>query len=261
MKKNIIGSSNWKWYRDVLRVLVKKELLVRYKGSFLGFFWSILNPLANAYTFYLLFGILMRMNVPHFIVVLLSALFPWQAFSNSVLESANTFIGNITLVKKVAFPRQAIPLVMNLQNYVHFLMALPIYLVFMFFEGVYPAWNWLWGIPLLLFLTIVSSYGLSLFFGSLNVFFRDLSYIVAIFLQIGFFATPIMYAMEMIPEELHWVFQYNPIAPIFICWRNLLAYNIIDLRWLWPTLFYSSAFIALGVFAFRKLQFKFAEAI
>lgn len=251
----------WRWYGDVIRVLVKKELTVRYKGSFLGFFWSILNPLANAYTFYMVFGILMRMNVPHFIVVLLSALFPWQAFSNSVMESTNSYINNVTLVKKVAFPRQAIPLVVNLQNYVHFMMAIPIYLVFMFFEGVYPDWIWLWALPLLLAITVASSYGLSLFLGTLNVFFRDLRYMVGIFLQIGFFATPIMYVMEMIPEELQWVFQYNPFAPLFISWRNLLAYNIVNVHWVLLSLIYSVTFMLLGFIIYKKLHYKFAEVI
>ena len=125
----------WIWYRDFVLVLLHKELTVRYKGSLLGFMWSILNPLAQAYIFFIVFGIYMRMNVPHYIVALLAAMFPWQWFCNCVNEAPFTFLANPTLVKKVAFPRGAIPLVMNLQNMVHFCLSLPIYVLFMFWRG------------------------------------------------------------------------------------------------------------------------------
>lgn len=251
----------WIWYRDLLRVLVKKELTVRYKGSFLGFFWSVLNPLANAYIFYVVFGLFMRMNVPHFIVVLLSAMFPWQCFCNCVNEGVHTFTANSTLVKKVSFPRQAIPLVMNLQNFVHLLLSFPIYLVFMFSEGLYPGWNWLWGVPLMLLLTLVTTYGLSLLLGSLNVFFRDLGNLVSILLQVAFFATPIMYVISIVPREYMWVFKANPVAPLFICWRSMLVESRLGTEWLLPAGEYALLFLFLGIVTFRKLQYRFAEVI
>lgn len=251
----------WIWYRDLLRVLVKKELTVRYKGSFLGFFWSVLNPLANAYIFYVVFGVFMRMNVPHFIVVLLSAMFPWQCFSNCVNEGVFTFLANGTLVKKVNFPRQAIPLVMNLQNYVHLLLSFPIYLLFMFFEGLSPGWNWLWGVPLLFLLMLMTTYGLGLFFGSLNVFFRDLGNLVNILVQMAFFATPIMYVISVIPPQFLWILKANPVAPLFICWRSMLVYSVFDPEWIFLAIFYACLFLLLGICTFSKLQRRFAEVI
>lgn len=254
-------SRKWVWYRDLIQVLVHKELSTRYKGSFLGFFWSVLNPLANAYVFYIVFGLFMRMQVPHFIVVLLAAMFPWQCFSNCVLEGAHTFLANPTLVKKVAFPRQAIPLVMNLQNMVHLCMSFPIYLAFMFWEGLYPGWNWIWGIPLLLFLTLASAYGLSLLLGTLNVFFRDLGNLVGIFMQVAFFGTPIMYVISIVPEQYLWVFKANPVAPLFICWRSMLVDSVIHTEWLFPAIGYACLFLVLGFVTFQRLQYRFAEVI
>lgn len=254
-------SRKWVWYRDLIRVLVHKELVTRYKGSLLGFFWSVLNPLANAYVFYIVFGLFMRMNVPHFIVVLLAAMFPWQCFSNCVLEGVHTFLANPTLVKKVAFPRQAIPLVMNLQNMVHLCMSFPIYVGFMLWEGLYPGWNWLWGVPLLLALTLASAYGLSLFLGTLNVFFRDLGNLVGIFMQVAFFGTPIMYVLSIVPEQYLWVFKANPVAPLFICWRSMLVESVAHSEWLFPAIGYACLFLVLGLVTFQQLQHRFAEVI
>lgn len=251
----------WEWRRDLVRVLVRKELITRYKGSFLGFLWSVLNPLANACVFYIVFGLFMRMNVPHFIVVLLAAMFPWQCFSNCVVEGTSTFLANPTLVKKVAFPRQAIPLVMNLQNMVHLVMSFPIYLAFMFWEGLYPGWNWLWGVPLLLLLTLASCYGLSLLLGTLNVFFRDLSNIVSILMQVAFFATPIMYVLSIVPEEYVWIFKANPVAPLFICWRSMLVESVCSPTWLGLACAYACIFLVLGALVFSRLQHRFAEVI
>lgn len=254
-------SKKWEWHKDLLHVLVQKELSTRYKGSFLGFFWSVLNPLANAYVFYIVFGLFMRMNVPHFIVLLLSAMFPWQCFSNCVNQGTMTFISNPTLVKKVAFPRQAIPLVLILQNMVHLLLSFPIYLAFMFWEGMYPNLNWLWGVPLLFLLTLVYCYGLALFLGTLNVFFRDLGNLVTILMQVAFFGTPIMYVLSIVPEQYLWIFKVNPAAPLFICWRSMLAFNEMDPQWLAFSCGYALLFLVLGIMVFRKLQYRFAEVI
>lgn len=253
--------SKWIWRRDFIMVLLHKELMVRYKGSLLGFLWSILNPLAQAYIFFIVFGIYMRFNIPHYIVVLLSAMFPWQWFSNCIGEGPFTFLANPTLVKKVAFPRHAIPLVMNLQNMIHFFLSLPIYVMFMLSEGMYPQWIWLWGIPLLTLVTLTTIYGLCLLFGSLNLFFKDIGNLVAIIMQVAFFGTPIMYVLSMVPEQYYWCFKLNPMAPLFISWRFLLAENSIHAEWLLPAIGYAGLSLLMGWLAYRVLNRRFAEVM
>ncbi len=254
-------TGKWIWYRDLIQVLVRKELITRYKGSILGIAWSILNPLASAYVFFVVFKLFMRMNVPHFIVVLLAALFPWQCFANSVTAGTHVFLANRTLVKKVAFPRQAIPLVTTLQNLVHLCIAFPVYLAFMFWEGLFPGLNWIWGVPLMLLLTLVTAYGLALLLGTLNVFFRDLGNLVSIFIQLAFFGTPIMYVISIVPEQYLWIFKVNPVAPLFICWRSMLVDSTASPEWLLPAIGYAVLFLLLGMATFRKLQRRFAEVI
>ena len=251
----------WIWYRDFMLVLLHKELTVRYKGSLLGFMWSILNPLAQAYIFFIVFGVYMRFNVPHYIVALLAAMFPWQWFCNCVNEAPFTFLANPTLVKKVAFPRGAIPLVMNLQNMVHFCLSLPIYMLFMLWEGLYPGWIWLWGVPLLMLLTLASIYGLCLLFGSLNLFFKDIGNLVAIVMQVAFFGTPIMYVLSVVPQEYYWCFKVNPVAPLFISWRYLLMDNAIHVEWLLPAAGYACLSLTVGLLTYRTLNRRFAEVM
>lgn len=254
-------AAKWVWYRDLVTVLVHKDLTTRYKGSLLGFCWSILNPLASAYVFFVVFGLFMRMDVPHFIVVLLSAMFPWQWFSNSVNEGAMIFLANPTLVKKVAFPRQAIPLVMNLQHMLHFLLSLPVLVAFMLAEGLYPGWNWLWDVPILTLLTLATTYGFSLFLGSLNIFLRDIGNLVTIFVQLAFFGTPIMYVLSIVPAKYLWFFKVNPVAPLFICWRAALYDGQLPMEWFPLALVYALIILALGVLVFRGLQRRFAEVM
>ena len=254
-------SQKFIWYRDLMQVLLHKELTVRYKGSFLGFFWSILNPLANAFMFYLVFNVYMRFNTPHYIVALLSALFPWQWFTNCVTEGPFIFLSNPTLVKKVAFPRQFIPLVMNLQHMVHFLLALGVYVIFLLVEGMFPGLIWIWGIPLLTVLTLATSYGLSLMFGSINLFFKDIGNLTSLIVQAAFFATPIMYVLSTVPEELHWCFKINPVAPLFICWRSLLMDNTLNMNFFGYAVLYAVIFLILGLLTYKWPHRRFAEAM
>lgn len=251
----------WIWHRDLMLVLLHKELTVRYKGSALGFVWSLLNPLSQALVFYLVFSIFLHINTPHYFLALLAALFPWQWFCNSVNQGPFVFLANPTLVKKVAFPRQAIPLVLNLQNMVHFFMAMPIYLGCMLYDGLQPGWIWLWGFPLLTGLTLLSIYGLELLFGSVNLFFKDIGNLVAIIMQVTFFATPIMYLLSRVPEQYTWYFRCNPVAPLFICWRSLLLDNQLHLSWILPATGYACRFLLVGKYAYSSLHRRFAEVM
>lgn len=249
------------WYKDLILVLLRKELTVRYKGSLLGFLWSILNPLAMAFVYYLIFGIYLRYDIPNYIVVLLSALFPWQCFMNCVSDGPFTFLSNPTLVKKVAFPRQAIPLVMNLQHMVHFIISLPVFLFFELSSGLYPSWTWLWGIPLLSLIMLMTAYGVSLFCGTINLFLKDIGNLVTIGLNVAFFGSPIFYVLDSVPAQYHWCFKVNPAAPIMICWRSLLYGNTINLEYLPFAAGYALLFLLLGGLTFSRLRMKFAEVM
>ena len=249
------------WYRDIIEVLLSKELTVRYRGSFLGYLWSLMNPLALAMVFYLVFGVVMKFSTPHYLVSLLSAMFPWQWYSNSIGQGPFLFLANATLVKKVSFPRQVIPLITNLQDMVHFILALPVYLGFMLADGLYPSWIWLWGIPVLSVVTLVSIYGVCLFVGTLNLFFRDLGNLVNIILNIAFYGTPIVYSLETIPAKYLIYFSISPVAPLFICWRSMLMYNTLNMKFFLLSVGYALIFLLIGLFTYSRLSRRFAETM
>lgn len=254
-------SSSWGWYKDLISVLLHKELEVRYKGSVLGYLWSIMNPLAQAAVFYLVFSVYMRFAVDHYLVALLAALFAWQWFTNSVLQGPHTFLANPTLVKKVSSPRYIIPLVTVLQDMVHFLISLPVFLVFKIADGLSPAVNWVWGIPCLTLITFVTIYGICLFLGTLNLFLRDIGNLVGIVVNILFFSCPIMYVLDVVPKEYLIYFKINPIAPLFISWRTLLLNNTFGDEFLLLSIGYAAIFLLLGILVYRKLEYKFAEVM
>lgn len=254
-------SDKYIWYRDLIAVLTRKELAVRYKNNVLGYLWSLMNPLALAGVFYVVFGLYMRFDTPHYLIVLISALFPWQWFANSVGQAPFAFLANATLVKKVRFPRLIIPLVTNLQDMIHFLLALPIIVLFMLIDGVYPGWAWLYGVPLMLIVSMTTIFGISLLLSSVNLFFRDLGNLVSIITNVLFYATPIFYSLDKVPQQYHVYFKINPIAPLFISWRSLLFGSQIDLVYMpWAT-GYAVVFFVLGIYVYNRLHTKFAEVL
>ena len=249
------------WYLDLVSVLLKKELSVRYKNSVLGYLWSLIIPLMLTAFFYVVFSVYMRFDIENYILVLLSAMFPWQWFQNSVGQAPFLFIGNASLVKKVSFPRHIIPMVTTLHDMVHLLLALPIYVVFALALGVYPEFVWLYGVPLMLFVSFMFIFGLTLLISSINLFFRDLNNIVLIFLNIAFYATPIIYPLDKVPSDKLIYFVVNPVAPLFIAWRSLLYGNRIDTYYLPVALGYAVISLLVGWGVYHRLNKKFAEVI
>lgn len=252
---------NIRWYLDILIVLLHKELTVRYKNSVLGYLWSLMNPLMLAAVFYVVFSVYMRFNIPNYLIVLLSALFPWQWLNNSVGQAPFLFLANATLVKKVCFPRYIIPLVTTLHDMIHFLLALPIFIFFSILHGIYPTASWLYGLPLLLLVSCVFIFGLSLMISSINLFFRDLNNIIVILLNIAFYATPIIYSIDTVPADKLKYFVINPVAPLFISWRSLLHGNRIDMQYLPWAIGYAVVSLIVGWVVYSRLNKKFAEVI
>lgn len=249
------------WYRDLLLVLLRKDLRVRYQGSVLGYLWSLLNPMAQAGIYLLVFGHYMRFDMPHYLILLLSALFPWQWILNSTLYAPVCFITNPTLIKKVAFPRAAIPLVANLQDLIHFCISIPVYFTFMIADGLYPHISLIWNFPLLVVVTLITVYGLNLFIGSVNIFFKDLSHLVGITMNALFFGSPIIYSIDVVPAKYHFLFKLNPLAPLVISWRSALFYGDMTWGYLGYAWLYGAIFVLVGSYTYSQVKWKFAEAM
>ncbi len=178
---------------DLLCLLTKKEITLKYKRTFLGIIWSLLNPILLSIVLFIAFNIFMRFQMENYIFFLLSALFPWNWFSASVTMSTGTLIGNVNLIKKVRFPRHFLVLATVLAQLVNLLFALPIIVCLTYIYGKGPGINLFLAIPILIALQFIVTTGISLAISMVNAYFRDMEYIIGVFISMLFWVTPIIY--------------------------------------------------------------------
>lgn len=254
-------------YRQLITALTARDLKARYRGSILGFFWSLANPLLLLGVYTLVFTrFFHRPDIKAYPLFLFAGILPWTFFAGSVLESTNAITSNAGLVKKVMFPAEALPLVVVLSHLVHFLLAIPILLLALFtavFLGAVNMSAFVLLAPLIILLQAIFISGIALAISSTSVLFRDLRDLIANLLQLGFFLTPVIYALESIQTPwMRGVLRLNPMTPfvagyqsIFFFGRSpsaldgalMIAYALI------------SAFV--GLFVFDRLRDTLAEAI
>ena len=252
---------NFEYYKDLIFVLTQKEMKVRYKNNILGYLWSIANPLAFAIVFFIAFKVVMRIQMEGYALFLIAGLFPWQWFANSVNFSPSVFLSNSPIIKKINFPRHILPLVMVFQDMIHFILSIPVIILFLFIYHKSPSLSWIYGIPFLLIIQFMMIYGISLMISSINLFFRDIERLASIFTSMLFYFTPVIYPETMIPERFRHLVNLNPLAPLMMSWRNLFLTGTFETSALMVSFVYSIAAFIIGYLVYRKLSWKFAEVI
>ncbi|MCJ7546060.1 MAG: ABC transporter permease [Deltaproteobacteria bacterium] len=251
-----------KHYIDLITVLTQKEMKVRYKSTFFGYVWSVAHPLAFAFVFFMAVKVVMRIQMEGYAVFLIAGLFPWQWLSNSVNASPMVFFLNASLIKKVSLPRNILPLATVLQDMIHFLLAIPVIVLFLFIYHKSPTLSWLYGIPLLLIIQLLMTYGLSLMIASINLFVRDLERLTGIFMTLLFYFTPIIYPETMIPEKYKSLVLFlNPLSSLMVSWRNLFLNGTLEFSLVAASFVYSLFALMLGYAVYTRLSWKFAEVL
>ncbi len=258
---NLDWRSRGEYLKDLVLVLIQKELKLRYKSSWLGYAWSIANPLAFAFIYVVVFGIFMRLEIRDYPLFLIAGLFPWQWLSNSISASPTIFLHNSTLIKKVRFPRNVLVAATVLNDGVHFLVSIPVIIGLLLAYHIVPSWSWLAGIPLLVLAQFLLVYGVALAIASLNPFFRDLERLTVLLLTFLFFLTPIVYSEAMIPAQYHAIIYLNPVAPLILSWRQLFLSGSLEWVLIGAALLYALVFLGIGSLIYRKLSWKFAEVV
>ncbi len=250
-----------RYYRDLIFELLKKEIKVRYKNNILGYAWSILNPLAQALVFYVAFQYILKVKIENYVLFLILGLFPWQWFLNSVATSSVSMLNNANLIKKTIFPREYIVYAGVLNDTVHFILSLPVLALFLilYLQPVDPIY--LLFFPVLVVIQMFVILGISLLVASINVFFRDLERLVAIILNMLFYATPIVYALTMVPDRLKFIIYMNPLALLIINYRNIFLYGTIDWGYLGLSALYALVIFLIGYATFNHLKPRFAEVL
>lgn len=250
-----------RYYRDLILELVKKEIKVRYKNNILGYAWSILNPLAQALVFFVAFQLILKVDIENYVLFLILGLFPWQWFLNSVATSSVSILNNANLIKKTVFPREYIIYAGVLNDTVHFILSLPVLALFLLIynQPIQPQYLLLF--PVLVLIQLFVTLGISLLVASVNVFFRDLERLVSIILNMMFYATPIVYALDMVPNNLKYIIYANPLALLITNYRNIFLYGDVNWRFLLLSAAYAVGIFVVGYITFNRLKPKFAEVL
>jgi len=247
---------------EITLQLIVKDFKVRYKGRILGYAWALLTPLLFASIFNFVFQHIIRFEIADYPLFLVSGLFAWQWFSNSVSGGAGCFLQNSSLIKKLNFPRYLIPLSVVLIDALHFALALPIILVLLLVWGkpvYYHAW-W-YGLPLVALTQLGIIYGATLCVASLNTVLRDVDKIVTLLVTMLFYLTPVFYPLSVVPEDILQLIRLNPMTGVISAWHGLFLGGSLD----WASLAYSMVWavllILLGATVYRQMSGRFAEVL
>lgn len=250
-------------YRELFLFFVWRDIKIRYKQTALGAIWAIIQPVFTMIVFTLFFGKLAKMpsdGVPYPIFSY-CALLPWTYFSGALTYSGNSLVSNANLIRKIYFPRVAVPASATLSGVVDFGIASIVLIGMMFYYKIQPTWSlMLW--PVLIVPLILLALGVGMILSALNVKYRDIKYTLPFGIQLWLFLTPIIYPTSIIPEQFRFLVALNPLAGIIDAFRaSLLPTRQVD----WGTLLISLALTVvifiLGLVYFRKTERAFADII
>jgi ABC-type polysaccharide/polyol phosphate export permease len=224
--------------RELLWAMVERELRIRYKNSVLGFFWSLLNPLVTMCVMWVVFKFLLGNATPNYSAYVLAAYIPFMFFNMAVMDSAQSVLAALPIIKKVSFPREILPLSSVIANFIHLLLALLVLIIFLlvvfFATGMrnFPFSQNFVLLPALLLFSFLLSAGVALIVSALNVFYEDVKYVVSVLLYLLFFMTPVMYFSENVfhrtkdmgalGQVIAYGYHLNPVAVLATAYKQVL---------------------------------------
>jgi ABC-type polysaccharide/polyol phosphate export permease len=250
-------SSAW----DLLLAITVRDLRVKYHGTVLSYFWWLARPLTLGLVLYFALGRVLKLDVPHHAIFLLSALFPWFWFQGTLHAATGAFIANEGLLKKVQFPRAILPLSVVLGGTFEFAVTLPVLMILVVANGITPSWTWLIGVPLLLGLQLVLLAGLGTVVSCLNVFFRDIGPGIEAAMTLLFYMSPIIYPLDKVPGGIKPVMQLNPLVPLLEAWRALFIDGELPGLDIWPAALFAAGAVAAGAWVLRTVGKNLADAL
>jgi len=237
-------------YRKFIWDNAWRDLRHRYAGSAAGFLWNVMSPLCQILIFTLIFSRIMQVRIPGlpagygFTIYLCVGLIPWMSFSATVSRCANSFIENANYLKKMAIPEQIFVVQNALSSFLSLIISMTLLIGVCCIIGHYPTWSWL-SLPIILILFQIFGFGLGLFLGVLNAFFRDVTQITALSLQLWFWATPIVYQKDILPDSIENWLYLNP------AYHYIYTLQDIGVEKAWPDL--STLFIMFFLSIFMLL--------
>ncbi|CAI0899027.1 ABC transporter permease [Serratia proteamaculans] len=245
-------------YRGFILGNVKREFQSKYRNSLLGVTWSVLNPLSMIVVYTVIFSQVMRAKLPGvdsqyaYSIYICAGILTWGLFADIILRSQNVFLDNANLIKKLNFPKICLPVTVIGSALVNFSIIFSLFTIFLIVSNDFPGLPYFALIPILITMMILAI-GLGIIVGVMNVFFRDVGQFFGIVLQFWFWLTPIIYPATILPESLHPLMKYNPMASIVDACQKILVHGVFpDWQGLIYPLCLGLVLCIIGLHLFRK---------
>ncbi|MHB9098291.1 MAG: ABC transporter permease [Syntrophales bacterium] len=252
-------------YRELFLILAWRDISVRYKQTIIGILWAIIRPFLTMVVFTVIFGRIAKLpsdgSAPYALMVF-AAMLPWSLFSNALIESSDSLVGNANLIGKVYFPRLIIPAATLVTAFIDFLISVTILIGMMVYYQFAPGWHMLL-LPFFIILALLASLGPGLWITALNVKYRDFRYIIPFIVQFGLYVSPVGFSSKVVPEQWRMLYSLNPMVGVIdgFRWCILGGNSPIYLPGFLFSLAIIAFFLYLGVTHFRKMEKTFADLI
>jgi lipopolysaccharide transport system permease protein len=249
-------------YRELLYSFTWRDVKIRYRQTALGFLWAIIQPLFMMLIFTVFFGRLAKIpsdGIPYPLFVL-AALLPWTLFAEGITRSTSSMITNANIMTKVYFPRLIMPFSGVLSPLVDFAVSLTILVVLMAYYGFVPTLNVLF-LPLFILLALAVSLGIGLWLAALNVKYRDFQYTIPFMIQLGLFASPVVYPASLVPESYRFLYGLNPMAGVIEGFRWALLGTQMPGAMILVSVGMVILLLVSGAFYFRKMEQYYADVV
>ena len=244
-------------YKPLLKELVSRDLRVKYRRSFLGYIWSLLNPLMMMAVMTVVFSYMFRFDIPNYPLYLICGQTLWTFFNESTNMAMQSVILNGALIRKVYIPKYIFPISRVMSSFVTMSFSLTAILIVMLVTRVPLTWNLLL-IPIPLALLLLFSMGVGMALSALAVYFRDLVHLYGVLTMAWMYFTPIFYPVTALPEKLLFYIQFNPMYHYITFFREVVLYGIFPAANLWiGCISFSVLFFVAGLLIFRKMQRNF----
>ncbi len=246
---------------DLLRSLVDRDIKLMYKRSVLGIAWTLISPLLQLLVFIFVFQLILKIEIPQYASYVFTGLLVWNWFQNSLFQATGVIISSRPLIRQPGFPISMLPIVVVTTGLIHFVLALPVLVVFLLIDGAQLT-PLVLALPLIQVIQFALTITLAYFLAALNVTFRDTQHTLGVLLQFWFYLTPIFYEMTNVPDRFWAIYGLNPMVHLVTCYRQILVWGVQpDWGALAIIAGLTSAALPVGYRVFKHQSLRFVEEI
>jgi len=251
-------------YRELFKMLAWRDVLVRYKQTVIGTLWALIRPLITMIVFTIIFGRIARLpsNDAPYALMVFAGLLPWSLFSTALTDASNSLVNSANLISKIYFPRIIVPAAAVVVSLVDFLISLVILAVLMVAYRYALSWT-IFFLPAFIAMAFFASLGPSLWITALNVKYRDFRYIIPFIVQLGLYASPVGFSSSVVPEQWRTLYSLNPMVGVIdgFRWCILGPGQGLDIISVLIGAAVTTAFVAFGIYYFRRMERSFADLV